>query len=421
MQKIIIQKVFSQEESGQYTRIPFQMPEGVDAVDISYAYDRFIQGNEVNIIDLGLFAPEGNLVGWSGSDRLHVSVSDHGSTPGYHKIRLVPGSWAIAVGIYKVTKSVQIIYTIEFHERTEHLFVGDLHMHTHHSDGKFSVYDTVMMAKKAGLDFVALTDHNNTEQNGKEGEPEGISVFYGMEYTNYRGHANFFLPEGMREFPFNPLSNTVDEVRGLFLSAKEMGITISLNHICDDGCPWLFGFTDIPFDMVEVWNGCMTPANMRSIKTWDELLKEGKRIPAVGGSDMHRLELSRTYGTPSNNVVSCSLSASDIISSVKSGKNSLSFSPSGPISFLTIDGKGQGEVVEAKADSEAEVTVKQAKPHDMVSIVSATSRQDIEVLANGTFTFLFVPEAQRYYRVEVYRELWGIKMLSGLSNPVYIA
>ena len=86
------------------------MPEGVESFTLTYSYKRhgesenqvengvYISRTEVNVIDLGLIAPDGLQVGTSGSDKLSISISETFSTPGYRPSKLSPGEWRIIVG-----------------------------------------------------------------------------------------------------------------------------------------------------------------------------------------------------------------------------------------------------------------------------------------------------------------------------------
>lgn len=64
--------------------------------------------------------------------------------------------------------------------------IGDLHCHTRFSDGSLGIDDLILYAKRAGLDFVALTDHDTmagvsrAEQLGKR---YGIGVIGGVEIS----------------------------------------------------------------------------------------------------------------------------------------------------------------------------------------------------------------------------------------------
>ncbi|MEM1484090.1 PHP domain-containing protein [Oscillospiraceae bacterium PP1C4] len=64
--------------------------------------------------------------------------------------------------------------------------IGDLHCHSRISDGSMGIDDLILYAKRAGLDFVALTDHdtmmgvNRAEQLGRR---YGINVIGGAEFS----------------------------------------------------------------------------------------------------------------------------------------------------------------------------------------------------------------------------------------------
>ncbi len=51
------------------------------------------------------------------------------------------------------------------------------------------------------------------------------------------------------------------------------------------GCAWEFGYRDV--DAMEVWNGLWNVDDELSLRIWQQLLRQGRRITAVGGSDSH--------------------------------------------------------------------------------------------------------------------------------------
>lgn len=62
----------------------------------------------------------------------------------------------------------------------------DLHTHTLHSDGTLSPADLVRQAKKAGLDAIAITDHDTVAglpEAEKEGRRHGMEIIPGVELT----------------------------------------------------------------------------------------------------------------------------------------------------------------------------------------------------------------------------------------------
>ena len=62
----------------------------------------------------------------------------------------------------------------------------DLHLHTYYSDGKESPSVVVRRAKAAGLDVIAITDHDGmggVEEAVKEGKRIGVQVLRGVEFS----------------------------------------------------------------------------------------------------------------------------------------------------------------------------------------------------------------------------------------------
>ncbi len=62
----------------------------------------------------------------------------------------------------------------------------DLHLHTYYSDGKESPATVVQRAKAAGLDVIAITDHDGmggVEEAVAEGKRLGIQVVRGVEFS----------------------------------------------------------------------------------------------------------------------------------------------------------------------------------------------------------------------------------------------
>ena len=65
---------------------------------------------------------------------------------------------------------------------------ADLHNHTIHSDGIYSVYDTIIMAKEKGLSMVGITDHDNLDSYYSFFKIKGnlgIDVLVGVELSTW--------------------------------------------------------------------------------------------------------------------------------------------------------------------------------------------------------------------------------------------
>ena len=71
--------------------------------------------------------------------------------------------------------------------------IGDLHCHTSLSDGSSSLEDLILYAKRGGMDFIALTDHDTLAGNTRAvllGKRYGLGVIPGVEFSAKDGQRN---------------------------------------------------------------------------------------------------------------------------------------------------------------------------------------------------------------------------------------
>ena len=64
-------------------------------------------------------------------------------------------------------------------------------MQGRHSDGCYTEEETIELCRAAGLQVIALTDHNSVTQNVFQKTEEGILRIPGYEWTTRLGHCNF--------------------------------------------------------------------------------------------------------------------------------------------------------------------------------------------------------------------------------------
>ncbi|MBI9093476.1 MAG: CehA/McbA family metallohydrolase [Sphaerochaeta sp.] len=429
MKELTLRRTFDKTETKQYLTLPFEVPPQTEKIEVTYSYLRYTyketeferQTHESNIIDLGLIDAHNQLRGWSGSDRNSVHISEHSATPGYRRQAIEEGTWAVALGIYKVEESVEVTIHLAIHPKQAAWLCGDLHMHTLNSDGWYSTAQVIEYARNAKLDFIALTDHNNTEQNKEIGNPEGITVLPAMEYTNYQGHANFFFSDTYTQLATSPLSNTTEEMLQFFNEGRTNGATICLNHITDDDCPWLFGFEDTPYDLVEIWNGFIKPSDHKARAWWHQRLCEGQRLAAVAGSDTHHIQVGRSYGCPCNWVYSLSKSPADILQALKEGRSFLASSPDSALLDLHLGQWGLGDEGVFSEGLEGSVSLKKAKKGDWLSLIHPDGVIHTWTIEHeGEVKFSFPVEKKLFYRAELHRTTLGMSLLEAMTNPVYL-
>lgn len=298
-----------------FVELPFDLDDGIERIEVSY---RFPSGS---VIDLGL-AREGVMRGWSGSERGHVTIGADMATPGY-LAGLGAGRWQVVLGIVRLGEGARVDVSVRLIARRARWLVGELHSHTEHSDGGVLVADAIHRARQAGLDFVALTDHNTVSQNLIRPDDPAIMVIPAMELTTFWGHCNFL---GLSPAVADWRCRSPDEVRERVLEAKANGATVVINHPfqASAGGRWQAGF-DLPVDALEIWNGNWGQHNEEALAFWQGELVAGRRLPITGGSDFH-LKNRRRHGRPSNRLFVEGRSIADLLDAVRAGRNVVGFS-----------------------------------------------------------------------------------------------
>jgi hypothetical protein len=418
---------------GTYFTLPFTLPENVETLTIRYSYERYspetlrVEGGsfqsqtKVNTIDLGLIAPDGTQVGASGSDKREFSVSAVKATPGYKPNDLQAGRWEIIVGAYKIApEGVQVTYEIETTFKQRRLLKGDLHMHTVASDGVQTAEELAVRAKRHGLDFIAITDHNQTISAEALPKVDGVSVIPGLEWTHYKAHSNF-LGVG-QPYDGSFIANNRDEIAAHFNTAHQRGATIVANHPFDEGCPFQLDLASLPIDLIEVWNGPMRESNLKAIGYWHSLLLAGKKVAISGGSDFHRDTPFLFLGGPTTCVYALSNSPADILAALRQGHAFISFAPEGPTLSMQAGDAILGDSLPWQAGLNLELGLNGLLQGDVIRLVTqAETLTVLQAPANGSAELTLPVTGPGFARVEVLRAfLPGLPFLPALiSNPIY--
>ncbi len=412
---IILNHHITKDKEGLYYTIPFDVPDNVEKITVSYDYFRKGKGfiadlKPSNTIDIGLEDEKGNFLGWSGSAHKSVSVGEYSSTPGYLCGAIRPGKWKIIVGAYHIMPDgVDVTYNIDFKFKGERLLFGDLHIHTTASDGKLSAFEVGTLAKSKGLDFIALANHNNFSENFFLPHIDGLTFIPAVEWTHYKGHINFFGVANPFENSF--VANTKEDMNKLISNARSKGAVISINHPKCRICPYLWE-DENAFDMMEIWNGPMRKTNTDSIKWWTELLCKGRKIPAVGGSDFHKPKSFARLSNPVTGVYSKSPAPHDILDAIKKGKAFISNSVDGVRLNLKYGEYSMGDTAEYNADIPL-VIESNAK-----NLILVTDKGEKSIkLSNGIAQIR--QEKVNFAYVKAVKGFGNIKTITAISNPIY--
>lgn len=337
-----------------YKAIPFDVPPGVERITVRLTYDKANR----TVVDLGLFDPE-RFRGWSGGARDRFTLSASDATPGYLPGALPPGRWHVQLGIPNARKDSRSAFRVEiFFDRGEARnasaaiadaplktgpgwYRGDLHMHDAHSDGSCAsqsgkripcpLYRTVAAAADAGLDFIAVTDHNTSSHFGglRELQPmfDRLLLIPGAEITTFGGHANIFGPS--RWVDFRVGSPSVPDIATLQRNVAASGAILSINHpalpsgeACM-GCGWIWPDTDwSKVTAIEAINGLTTQPPLAGFDFWYDKLNHGYRITGIGSSDNHDPAAGpdkAPIGRPTTVVYARELSQSAVLDGIRAG------------------------------------------------------------------------------------------------------
>lgn len=168
----------------------------------------------------------------------------------------------------------------------------ELHCHTLHSDGSFTVKELLSAAKERKLSGICLTDHNTVSGWEETDLQNDIAVLKGIEYTTYHGHMLCLGTDKIIDFTrISNIDCTVKEFR-------ENGGLVGIAHPFQLGTPictgghWDYNITKWQYvNYIEVFSeGCpyLNTPNKKARAMWHGLLDKGYRIAPSMGRDWHR-------------------------------------------------------------------------------------------------------------------------------------
>jgi predicted metal-dependent phosphoesterase TrpH len=435
---------FEKDHERRYAHVPFAVPAGLRQLHIRYSYSDQIDSDPLvvggNTLDIGLFDERGiaegspGFRGWSGSNKMELTIDEGWATPPYRKGKIGSGTWHVLLGPYKVGPRgcdwrVEIWFDPglpsawrmsgaivrrdpdPLPEARPGWLRGDLHCHTLYSDGDSWPPEMLNAAAEAGLDFLGVTDHNNVAHQlaygpGGDGLP---IVLPGVEVTTYGGHWNAWGTDRWWEFR-EPESQAVERT---MRAAMQSGAVVSICHPKPFGPPWEYS-NDGGFHAVEVWNGPWAQLNAASLARWDGLLRRGIRCAAVGGSDTHYLRPREvvaprhadSIGTPTT-WVEAERNVTSILAALREGRSFVSASPRGPQLYLSPDPARRGRVVVEVRDG-SDTTVRLVDEAGIATVTRVDSASWEEAFA--------AREGSRYVRAELVAPTGECL---ALTNPIW--
>jgi hypothetical protein len=191
-------------------------------------------------------------------------------------------------------------------------YVGNLHIHTAHSDGGGSAKEIAEVARRLGLDFVALNDHSYLTQLHleDEGYHKGILTLVGSEIgTRSHHYLAYNIKSQVDDESYSP-QEIIDAVNsqggfGFLAHPFEKGMHFLQNSVAYTWNDWsVSGYTGICIwnfssrwkeNVKTLWHGIfhiifkkytLKGPSQKTLVTWDRVCSE-RRVVGIGGSDAH--------------------------------------------------------------------------------------------------------------------------------------
>jgi len=362
------------------------------------------------------------------------------ATPGYMPGAIEPGGWTVWMDGFRVLGPDPIRWRLEVDCRTETVaplapkapplrpakgpgwYKGDLHAHTFHSDATLSPADLVDAARRAGLDFATLTDHNTVSALAafeRLADPNLLTMG-GVELTTHYGHALVLGTRSWVEWRAGSLEGVT--MSAIVAAAHAAGHPFVIAHPMSPGDPACTGcrweFTDVrpgQARLVEIWNGPWSAYNEESLALFHEWLDAGHRLRATAGTDLHRpKDAWRANGF--NHVQAQSLTEGAVLSAIAEGRNYLSSGPRLVATGTAADGTTVAMGGTLEAGRPIHLDWAGAEGLALVSVVDGRRSDPVPVGASGGLWLEARPE--RWAMAEL-RD--GSGVLAAVTNPMFFA
>ena len=253
---------------------------------------------------------------------------------------------------------------------------GDLHIHTTYSHDSYggptddntgpeeaytaghAPESQFAVAKSRGLDYLAITDHNDIRSQGHfSDEPiasSGVISIGGYE-NSLDGHAQMLGAHKLYDEALDPsFDSSAAGVNAAADALRTDGGAFQINHPSEDQVEadhmnWSYGFEVEP-DTIEVWNISRlyqppfpsASSNDDAIDYWEKWLDRGAKIGATGGSDNHYVATTAAQGAgqPTTWVCAGTRSEAGVLGGLRAGRTFISHQPpnhGGPEIYLEAE------------------------------------------------------------------------------------
>lgn len=264
----------------------------------------------------------------------------------------------------------------------------EIHSHTIHSDGDFTVAQLVDSAIDFGYKGLILTDHNSSAGMLEMAALDSvvskeIIALHGMEWTTYFGH---MLAHGA-DYDVDWREATIDTIDVYMKEVQEANGLVGIAHPFDmgspicTGCHWDYQVQDYNLvNYIEIWNSNQPQEKSESILAYDfwlDKLKKGYEISCSAGRDWHRPDgRDANMGVTYLLIEEAELTADNFKSALRQGQFYVTLGPVVDFQLQTQDAGRAYQIGDRLASAELDVKGGQIKV-----VVHPTELRDLKQFA----------------------------------------
>lgn len=305
----------------------------------------------------------------------------------------------------------------------------ELHCHTLHSDGGFTVEELMKTAEERELCGICLTDHNTTSGWEETELFPSPKVLKGIEWTTYHGHMLVLDSKSYVDWR-DAVPENIDEKTA---EVKKNGGIIGVAHPFQLGTPictgghWDFKVKNWNnIDYMEIFSEgapYLNTANKKARKLWHSLLSQGFRITPTMGRDWHRTRANTFISACTYLLCGENFSDAEMKNAIEKGRTVVS---AGPLFFFeTEKGETVGDTIES-GEHTLRFTIDCSR-HERVDKDRKISPEKIVITSKtGESEYLLTSDISLnmgkggWYSAELWGSVDGKEdMLLALTAPVY--
>jgi hypothetical protein len=335
---------------------------------------------------------------------------------------------------------------------------GVLHVHTTHSDGGGTTAEVIAAARAAGLEFIAITDHNTLDAKPAEGYESRLLVLVGTEVSTDAGHVlGLGIPDPAYRFSGDVRDALTDvhDAGGIAFAAHPVSTRADFQWTAWDQ-PGSWGIELLNGD--SQWRAAGWPRLLRTaalyginpryalltsltpphetLSRWDALLRE-RAAAGIAGADAHsRVPIRKDtavrfpsyealFALARNYVVldaplqgHFERDSAAVLTALARGRSYVgvdALAPAGGFSFVA-EAQGRRWTMGDTVPAGPGITLRVGGALPEGAVMSL--RRDGQLLAAGTTSLVRENVEPGIYRVEATVPGWDLPWV--LSNPIYI-